>query len=237
VNHLSQYEHTLAGHHRDLDEKMKEAVLGLSYAEISRSCSIKEAHGKYHHEIVGVVPFYPGAVGNNSLTGNAHSISSSQVKALWLQGVTCSLAKYMSKIVIGACNEEHRSLALHHLPKLPHANVEVVNFKCQDTPVHLPFILLRHIQDNYIDKDFKGHSDSSSSSSSSSSKHARFVYFTEMDNALHLESDEVFDALVDFVGPIGYISPNRMSKKVSTSPSDLHPSAFRVNGQNVCARD
>lgn len=184
--------------------------------------------------------YYPftGAVGNNSLTGNAHSISSAQIKAFWLKAVTCSLVKYMRHVVIGACNEEHRSLALSYIPTFPHATVDVINFKCEDAPVHLPYILLRHAQDHLIDKDFKGHSTvTHSKHASSATEKAKFVYFTEMDNALHVKNDQVFDALVDFVGPVGYVSPSRMGKKISTKPSDLGPSSFKVSGQNICARD
>lgn len=232
---MSQYEHSLAGKKKELDAKMKEAVLAMSHAEEARSCSIKqEPHGKYHSQILGVVPFYPGKVGNNTLTGNAHSISTAEIKAFWLKAVTCSLVKYMSHVVIGACNEEHRMLALKHIPSFPHAKVDVINFKCHEAPVHLPYILLRHIQEHLIDKDFQGHS---VISTSSAEKQAKFVYFTEMDNALHVQNDQVFDAIVDFVGPVGYVSPNRMGKKMSTNPSDISPLSFKVSGQNICARD
>jgi len=67
---------------------------------------------------------------------------------------------------------------------------------------------------------------------------AQFVYFTEMDNALHVASPEVFDMLVNAMHgtPLGYVSPNRMNKKVGTAPGDVSDAAFSINGQNVCGR-
>ena len=42
--------------------------------------------------------------------------------------------------------------------------------------------------------------------------------------------------MVSFIGPTGYVSPNRMNKRSKMEPSDISDKAFLVNGQNKCAR-
>jgi hypothetical protein len=68
---------------------------------------------------------------------------------------------------------------------------------------------------------------------------ASFVYFTEMDQALHVASPEVFEMLLGAMmrGPIkGYVSPNRMTKVLGTPPGDVSDAVFRITAENTCDR-
>jgi hypothetical protein len=49
-------------------------------------------------------------------------------------------------------------------------------------------------------------------------------------------NSDIFDALVEFIGPTGFVSPNRMNFKPGSDPDDLALLNFRVNGQNTCNR-
>ena len=78
---MSDYEHRLAGRRKELAPRMVESLHRVIEAEDERVCGHRQARGKAHGAIVGAVPFYPGVVGNGSDTGNAHSVSSAEVKA------------------------------------------------------------------------------------------------------------------------------------------------------------
>ena len=348
VNHLSDYEHRLAKAAKVLDQNTVDLVAAMTNAEEKRAClAEQQARGSHHGRIIGLIPFYPGGVGNHNETGNAHSISSSATKASWLRVVVCSLAEYMATIVIGTCSAEHEALAQAALAELPFVHpfrFKVRLFAC-DKPMHLPYILLRHAQkhlgaaieerkkhgvleafatDKKLPSSAKAHdrrllgptargaaaaaaanatlagsSSSGSVSGGSAAKKGRsaggrrlaaaktpakaaaakttiaghgggdeedhhhktspyapegmpgeesdvppkawaaaqFVYFTEMDNALHVASPEVFDMLVNAMhGPMGYVSPNRMNKQPGGDPDDASDKSFVINGQNACGR-
>ena len=120
VNHLSDYEHRLAKQASVLDQATVDLVAAMSAAEEARACHPRQqAQGSHHGRILGLVPFYPGGVGNDTETGNAHSLSSASTKAQWLRVVVCSLAEYMATVVIGTCSLEHQALAQAALADLP----------------------------------------------------------------------------------------------------------------------
>ena len=97
-----------------------EQIAAMAAAEEKRACSREQqARGARHGRIIGLIPFYPGGVGNHNETGNAHSLSSSQAKASWLRVVVCSLAEYMATVIIGTCSAEHEAMAEAALAGLP----------------------------------------------------------------------------------------------------------------------
>lgn len=155
VNHMSEFEHKMAKHSSKLEPWMVARVDEMTNAENARVChSEQEARGSAHGEIIGVIPFYPGGVGNNTETGNAHSISPAKSKAFWLRVVACSLAEWMSTVVVGTCSTEHQLLAEAALKGMPfnHAfSYEVHLFDCEK-PVYLPYTLLRHAQSKLFGK-------------------------------------------------------------------------------------
>jgi hypothetical protein len=271
---MSQYEHIVGGKGDTLDPNALSKVTEMSRAEEHRACSNNHSYGKAYDQILGIIPFYPGAVGNSSLTGNAHSRSPQEVKTLWLKTVVCSLAQYMGSIVIGVCTNEHKAIADSAVGSmLPFANVSVVviNYHCQ-LPVYLPFILLRHMKKML--KEVKGHRHHQASKLMNSIRKGTKVpvaqkrnsvspsrggsatggsipgvdsiqfddinygYFTEMDNALHVDNEDTFDSLIEFISTKrGYVSPTRMNKNYNSKPSMISDNTFKVNGQNACNRD
>lgn len=155
VNHMSEYEHKMARQASTLEPWMVTRVDEMTRAENARVCHPdQKAQGSAHDKIIGVIPFYPGGVGNETETGNAHSISPVKSKAFWLRVVACSLAEWMSTIVVGTCSAEHQLLAEAALKGMPfnHAfDYEVHLFDCEK-PVFLPYILLRHAQSKLYPK-------------------------------------------------------------------------------------
>lgn len=155
VNHMSEYEHKMARQASSLEPWMITRVDEMTRAENARVCHPdQKAQGSAHDKIIGVIPFYPGGVGNETETGNAHSISPVKSKAFWLRVVACSLAEWMSTIVVGTCSAEHQLLAEAALKGMPfnHAfDYEVHLFDCEK-PVFLPYILLRHAQSKLFPK-------------------------------------------------------------------------------------
>jgi hypothetical protein len=250
VNHMSQYEHVLFRFKKDgeLDNTTVSKVTEMSRAEEHRACSNNHSYGKAYDQILGIIPFYPGAVGNSSLTGNAHSRSPQEVKTLWLKTVVCSLAQYMGSIVIGVCTNEHKAIADSAVGSmLPFANVSVVviNFHCEKQPLFLPYILLRDMQEHLKQSNQKQHhkhvdrSRFNDGIDSIQWDDINYGYFTEMDNALHVDNEDTFDSLIEFISPEkGYVSPNRMNKKVGSPPSSIEGEiSYKVSGQNRCNRD
>lgn len=73
-------------------------------------------------------------------------------------------------------------LPSHVTGSLALRQVHVQNVEC-DIPVHLPFITLRAVQNHFTQK----------AKISKLDRLAKFVYFSEMDNVLHIRDPSIFD--------------------------------------------
>ena len=95
-------------------------------------------------------------------------------------------------------------------------------------PVHLPYILLRKTQQELAKSKHHAWAD------------ATHVYFSEMDQPLHVATEHAFEnAMAVTDGSPGkdmrYVAPQRMEKKATTSPGDVPPKSVAVIGQNKCS--
>jgi hypothetical protein len=221
-----------------------------------------DPRGRYHQNIIGVVPFYPGTTGNDSETGNAHSVSPAEIKTVWLKATVCSMLAYMGHVLVGVCSEEHHAMAEQALGGSDFRRQVHVRLLDCEKPVYLPYVLLRTVQQHLgkpipnMAKPMALEADGAPGAppptttphlrSARTWREARFVYFSEMDNVLHVRDTATFNALVNFMEdakrddrlahPTGYVSPNRMNKRSKMDPADVSDKAFLVNGQNKCPR-
>jgi len=95
-------------------------------------------------------------------------------------------------------------------------------------PVHLPYILLRKTQQELAN-----------------SKHhvwaeATHVYFSEMDQPLHVATEHSFENAIAMTEGTDtkearYVAPQRTDKKKTSQPTDVPPKNVAVIGQNRCA--
>lgn len=278
VNHMSYYEHAVAGnsHSPTLSPGSIKSILSMSKAEEHRACSLfrqnlrrdsggsatiidtesnletqrrlettanptslEHPRGKYYQSIVGLVPFYPGKTGNDSQTGNAHSVSPPEIKAIWLKATVCSMLAYMGHVLVGVCHEEHYAMAKEQLAGADFRHSVHVRLLDCEKPVYLPYVLLRTVQQQ-LGKPIPSQKKPTASNlkkGTATWNQTRYIYFSEMDNVLHVRDTATMDAAVSFVGKKGYVSPNRMNKRSKMDAGDISDKAFIVNGQNKCARD
>ena len=97
-------------------------------------------------QVIGIVPYYSGAVGNDTQTGNAHSTSPEQVKLKWVVGTICSMLPWMGHVLAGTCTEEDKARLDNALvADNKHHEVHVQVMDCKQ-PVFLPYVLLRTAQ-------------------------------------------------------------------------------------------
>ena len=94
-------------------------------------------------------------------------------------------------------------------------------------PVHLPYILLRKTQQELAKSKHHAWAD------------ATHVYFSEMDQPLHVATEHAFEnAMAMTDGTKGkdqrYVAPQRTDKQKHSSTADVPPKSVQVIGQNKC---
>jgi hypothetical protein len=94
--------------------------------------------------------------------------------------------------------------------------------------VFLPYILLRKTQQELSKSKHRTWTD------------ATHVYFSEMDQPLHVATEHAFENAMAFTdGSSGkdmrYVAPQRTDKAKTSSPGDVPPKGVTVVGQNHCA--
>ena len=238
VVHLSAFEHAVAGKGKadSLDAKGERKVEQFSNAYRERECKDRKKgwtpRTRHYYSIVGAVPFFAGGLtlgdsDNVTQTGNAHAISSHEIKTMWMLATVCSMLEWMAHVVVGVCTDLDLQAAQTELRSAGREHqVHVQKFDCE-RPVHLPYILLRSVQKRLTKTEKKvAHNDVWTN--------ITHVYFSEMDQPLGVNSTETFEAVMNMAKGDDCVAPNRMLKAKGSSPTSFLMKDLKVIGQNKC---
>eukprot|EP00622_Pseudochattonella_farcimen_P000075 FR734495.1.p1 GENE.FR734495.1~~FR734495.1.p1 ORF type:complete len:148 (+),score=10.08 FR734495.1:45-446(+) len=129
----------------------------------------------------------------------------------------------MAHVAVGVCNEHDESSLVQALKIANKGDeVHVQLLECKKN-VFLPYTLLRTTQHHL------------KTSTKATWTNATHIYFSEMDQPLHVSSPEFFVTVVSFSSPTKYVAPQRMMKNSGSGPWDVSPKGLAVIGQNKCS--
>ena len=237
ANHISGYEHNLWPRYGD--EVAKDRVTVMVKSLQRDLCAPRR--DAFHLSPRGaatlvVVPYYGGAARNGNRTasaadkaaapntGTAHSRADRGVKLRTLHAVLCSGLRVARSALVGVCSRRDADdVETRVLSRLPSQRATVALLDCDHAPGHLPFHLLRFVQEalKAPTPEEAGETPNPHRAWVDARRPVDYVLYDEADQTLHFETPHdlanVF-AVLDAVDK-AFVVPQRYEKRWGADPA------------------